>query len=197
MKTPSLISILALAAISVATALLFAQQKPATTDSSEQAIRNAVLETNARMAKAANSLDVEAFFSFILETEKGSIVQNGTVFKSRQEAKEAVKQGFMGVEKMDRQFINPQVTVISSEVAVLTSEGTLAAMLTDGRTVEGRFAVSLIFVRKEGDWKLLHGHYSVPARMWSNQFHGTVRERIHKQIEQPTDSQLAAIKLAH
>ena len=165
MKNRSLISILAIAAISMATALLFAQQKPATTDSSDQAIRNAVLETNDRMAKAANSLDLEGFFSYILDTDKGSIVQNGTVFKSRQEAREAVKQGFMGVEKMERRFVNPQVTVISPEVVLLTSEGTLAATLTDGRTMEGRFAVSLVFVRKDGGWKLLHGHYSAPVRM--------------------------------
>ena len=165
MKPRSLIPILAIAAVSMATALVFAQPKPATTDSAEQAIRNAVLETNAKMAKAADHLDIEGFFSFILDTDKGSIVHNGTVFKSRQEAKEAVKQGFMGVEKMQRQFVNPQVTVISPEAALLTSEGTLAATLTDGRTMEGRFAVSLVFVRKDGEWKLLHGHYSAPARM--------------------------------
>ena len=165
MKTRSLISILAVATISMATALVFAQQKPATMDSSEQAIRNAVLETNHKMAKAANSLNVDDFFSYILDTDKGSIVQNGTVFKSRQEAREAVKQGFMGVETLERRFVNPQVTVISPEVALLTSEGTVSAKLTDGRTMEGRFAVSLIFVRKDGEWKLLHGHYSAPVRM--------------------------------
>lgn len=165
MKIPSLISILVIAAVSMMTALVFAQQEPATIDSSEQAIRKAVLETNARMAKAANSLDVEGFFSFILDTDKGSIVQNGTVFRSRQEAKEAVKQGFMGVEKMERQFLNPQVTVISPELALLTSEGTVAATLADGRKMDGRFAVSLVFLRKDGQWKLLHGHYSAPVRM--------------------------------
>ena len=149
----------------MATALVFAQQKPAPTDSSDQAIREAVLETNDRMAKAANSLDVEGFFSHILDTDKGSIVQNGTVFKSRREAMETVRQGFMGVAKVDRRFLDPQVTVISPEVALLTSEGTVAATLTDGRTLDSRFAVSLIFVRKEGEWKLLHGHYSMPVRM--------------------------------
>lgn len=165
MKTRSLISLIAVAAISMVTALVFGQPKPATTDSSEQAIRKAVLEINDKMAKAANSLDVEGLFSYILDTDKGSIVQNGTVFRNRQEAMQAVKQGLMGVEKMERRFVNPQVTVISPDVALLTSEGTVAATLTDGRTIDGRFAVSLLFVRKEGEWKLLHGHYSAPVRM--------------------------------
>lgn len=33
------------------------------------------------------------------------------------------------------------------------------------RTMDGRFVVSLVFVRKDGEWKLLHGHYSAPVGM--------------------------------
>jgi ketosteroid isomerase-like protein len=65
---------------------------------------------------------------------------------------------------MERRFDSPQVTVISSDVALLVADGTTTAMLTDGRTIESRFAVSLLFVRREGRWKLLHGHYSMPNR---------------------------------
>jgi ketosteroid isomerase-like protein len=162
---PLLIATFILAAVSLATALVFAQQKPVEPGFSEEAIKKAVLETNAKMSQAANRMDVDAFFSHILDTDKGSIIQNGTLFKTRQEAMQAVRQGFMGVAKMDRRFVDPRVTVISPDVALLASEGTVAATLSDGRTVDGRFAVSLIFVRKEGQWKLLHGHYSMPARM--------------------------------
>ena len=166
MKTrSSLLPSLALAAVSLATALVFAQPKPVEPVFSDEAVRKAVLETNAKMSEAANRMDADAFFSYILDTDKGMIIQNGTLFKTRQEALEAVKRGFMGMAKMDRQFINPQVTVISPDVALLASEGTVAATRTDGRAVEGRFAVSLIFVRKDGQWKLLHGHYSAPPRM--------------------------------
>jgi ketosteroid isomerase-like protein len=43
------------------------------------------------------------------------------------------------------------------------SEGSTTATLTDGRILNSRFAVSLVFMRKEGQWKLLHGHYSMSA----------------------------------
>jgi hypothetical protein len=48
-----------------------------------------------------------------------------------------------------------------------TSEAhdTVSATLTDGRNLDARFAVSLVFVRRDGQWKVLHGHYSVPAKM--------------------------------
>lgn len=159
------IPILSLASISLAATLLLAQPKPVEPASNEAAVKQAVLEINSKMQQAANRMDVDAFFSYILDTDKGMIIRNGTLFKTRQEAMEAVKQGFMGVDKIDRKFVNPQVTVVSPDVALLASEGTVAATLTDGRKMESNFAVSLVFVRKDGQWKLLHGHYSMPPRM--------------------------------
>jgi len=126
------------------------------------AVEQAVLETNARMTATADRLDADAFFEFILETDKGLIIQNGILFKSRAEALAAVKRGFVGIAKMDRRFENPQVTVISADCALLAAEGSAAATLDDGRTLNSRFAVSLVFVRQDGQWKLLHGHYSMP-----------------------------------
>ena len=156
-----------LATLAIAGGLLLAtpgitQQRTEGPDPSKQAIQKAVLEASARMIQAANSLNAEAFFEFILEAGSGTIIQDGMLFKSRQEALNAVRQGFQGLAKMDRQFIDPQVTVISPDTALLTSQGSTTATLQDGRVLQNRFAVSLLFVRKEGQWKVLHGHYSVP-----------------------------------
>ncbi len=130
----------------------------------DAAIEQAVLATNTAMTQAADRLDAEGFFAFILDTDRGSIVQDGEIFQTRQQALDAVKRGFQGVTKVDRQFDNPKVTVISPDVALLVSDGTTTATLADGRTITRRFAVSLVFVRTGGSWKLLHGHYSMPDR---------------------------------
>jgi ketosteroid isomerase-like protein len=143
---------------------VFAQQRPEPV-SSEEAIKKAVLETNDRMSQASNSMDVDAFFSYIAEGNQSVIIQNGTVFKTRQEAMDAVKRGYMGVTKVNRRFHNPQVTIISPDTALLASEGTVSAILTDGRSMEAHFAVSMVFVRRAGQWKVLQGHYSMPAKM--------------------------------
>jgi ketosteroid isomerase-like protein len=138
-------------------------QPPEGADRDRAAIEKAVLETNARMTEAANRLDADAFFAYIIDTDKGPIIQNGVLFKSRQEALETVKRGFQGIATIERQFENPQVTVLSPDAALMTAEGSTTATLTDGRIIHRRFAVSLVFVRREGQWKLLHGHYSMPA----------------------------------
>ena len=153
----------ALVAGPLAAATMLAQSPAAPTDFDSPAIEKAVLETNARMTEAANRLDADAFFDFILETDKGLIIQNGTIFRNRTEALEAVKRGFQGITKMDRRLENPQVTVISADLALLVAEGNTTATFANGRTMNSRFAVSLIFQRKEKQWKLLHGHYSMPT----------------------------------
>ena len=142
---------------------LRAESKPAAPDPAVATIEKAVIETSAKMTQAANSLNADAFFEYILDSGKCVIIQNGNLFKTRQEALEAVKRGFVSLTKLERQIDNPQVTVISPELALLTGDGTTNATLTDGRVMTSHFAVSLIFQLKDGQWKVLHGHYS--ARM--------------------------------
>ncbi|MBI5380563.1 MAG: nuclear transport factor 2 family protein [Opitutae bacterium] len=148
-----------------ATGFISAATPPAAPDPATAAIEQAVLETNERMIEAANSLDADAFFAYILDSDKGLIIQNGVRFKTRQEALAAVKRGFAGIAKLERRIDDPLITVVSPELAVLTGEGNTVATLADGRVMTRRFAVSLIFQRKDGQWKLLQGHYSMPVGM--------------------------------
>lgn len=119
-----------------------------------------VLAVNAEMIAAANRLDVDAFFAHILDTDRGLIVQNGTIFRTRREAYDAVKRGMQGITKLDRRIDAPRVTFAGPDVALLVGDGRTTATLQDGRQMEHRFAVSLVFVRSGATWKLLHGHYS-------------------------------------
>lgn len=130
---------------------------------SEQAIKDAVLATNTAMIAAANRLDTDAFFAFILESDRGPVVQNGVIFQTTGQARDAVKRGLRGIVKVDRRIENPQVTVLGPDAALLVGDGSMTATGDDGRTMTSAFAVSLVFVRRGGEWKLLHGHYSMPA----------------------------------
>jgi hypothetical protein len=152
-------------AIVLAALPLRAEMPASKTDPSTTAIEKAILEANARMTEAANSLNADAFFEYILDSDKGVIIQNGLLFKTRSEALEAVKRGFVGIAKLKRQIENPRVIVITPELAVLTGEGNTIATLRDGRTITNHFAVSLIFQCKDGQWKVLQGHYSTPPQM--------------------------------
>lgn len=133
-------------------------------ESEKSRMEQEVLAANAEMNKAAESLDVGKFFARILDEAQGPIIQDGRLFRTRDEAKTVVERGYQGVQSMNRTFDQTYVTVLSKEVALLTSSGTSKIVLMDGRSFEAPFAVSLVFVLRDGQWKVLQGHYSVPNR---------------------------------
>lgn len=130
--------------------------------SNPQAIEKAVLESNAKMIQAAENLDADGFFEWILDSVKGPVIQDGKLMLTRQEALEVVKRNFQGMAKAKYQLDRTYVSVISPEVALLTAEGTSSATLEDGRTFSTPFALSEVFVLREAKWKVLHAHQSVP-----------------------------------
>jgi uncharacterized protein (TIGR02246 family) len=130
--------------------------------SNKQAIEKAVLEANAKMIQAAENLDAEGFFEWILDSVKGPVIQDGKLLLTRQEALEAVKRSFQGIAKTKYQLEHTYVSAVSPEVALLTGEGTTTATLEDGRTISAPFALSEVFVLRDGKWKVLHAHQSVP-----------------------------------
>lgn len=148
-----------------ALALILTRPSPAPAASqtyTDPAIEAAVLAANAEMIAAANRMDMDAFFGAIVDTDRGLIVQNGTIFPTRADARTSVERGLRGVKAIDRRFDNPQVTVLSPETALLVSTGSVTATIEDGRVMTSRFAVSLVWVRRDGRWMVLHGHYSTP-----------------------------------
>jgi hypothetical protein len=128
----------------------------------QQAIEKAVLETQAQMTEAEINLDTEKLFSYIPDFDKGLILQDGRLFKTRQEALDAVKKGFKGITQLKRVYEQTYVTVISPQTALLTAQGTTTVTLSDGRVFSGPFAMSTLYVLRDGSWKALHGHYSIP-----------------------------------
>jgi len=143
---------------------LHAADNGALCDSTRQAVEKAVLEAHSRMTAAAQDPDPEKMFAFILDAGPGTIIQNGVYLNSRQDALEAVKKGMEGVAKVERSFKQTRVTVLASELALLTGYGTTTITLMDGRVISSPIALTELFVLRDGEWKLLHGHHSVPNR---------------------------------
>jgi putative intracellular protease/amidase len=127
-----------------------------------KAIEKAVLEVHDKIIEAEKSLDAEKFFAYVPDFDSGLIIQDGTLFKTRLEAMETIRVGFQSVTKVERTCDQTYVTVLSPETALLTATGTSSVTLPDGRTLSGPFAASMIFVLRDGQWKLLQGHYSTP-----------------------------------
>jgi uncharacterized protein (TIGR02246 family) len=127
-----------------------------------QAVETAILEIHAKMKQAAEQGDAEALFEYVLEMDKGVIVEDGRLRLTRQEALRATTQGMQRLKDLTYMYGQKYVTVISPTVALWVGEGTASATLEDGRQISAPFAETIVFVQKEGKWKVLHAHRSAP-----------------------------------
>lgn len=134
----------------------------ALTSAERSAIVKAVTEANEQMINAASQLDAKGMFKGILDSEGGVIIQDGRFMQTRQAALEATERGFESLQSAKYQMDQTFVTVLSSEAAVLTAEGSTDIVLADGRKFTVPSAWTLVFVLRDGQWKLLHGHQSSP-----------------------------------
>jgi len=128
------------------------------------AVERAILEVNAQMTRAAEARDLDKMFSFILPNERGSIAQSGVLFLTREAALDTMKRNSAPVEKVQYRPKHQMVTVISADCAVLAADGEAEASFADGTSVVAPYAQTVVFVRKDGEWKVLHAHYSSTPR---------------------------------
>lgn len=130
----------------------------------EQAIEQAIVDVQAKMQQAAQQRDVDALYAYVLEMDKGVIIEDGRIRWTRQEALSSTRQGLQGLKDLSYVYSQKRITVISPTMALWVGEGTSSATLQDGRQISVPFAESILFVQKEEQWKVLHAHRSVPNR---------------------------------
>jgi len=153
----------ALAATVTMLGLVLLSHAQTPSDADRAVVEKAVLARMAEIQLAAESLDVDKVFSFVLDNDKGALIQNGRLMLSRQAAFDATKQGFADIRKVSYQFDAQHVTLISSTVALVVGEGTTSVEAKDGQTRSRGFAQSVVLVLTNGEWKVLHSHGSFAA----------------------------------
>ena len=129
-----------------------------------KAIEEAVLAVSAEMTKAGEAVDADRLFSYMLDTDKVSVIQNGVVMTTRQEALEQVRGNLRGIAGIRYEWAHQYVNVLSPEVAVLAAEGVSTATTAAGQTLTSPFAQTVVFVLRDGRWRAIHAHQSAPRR---------------------------------
>jgi hypothetical protein len=134
----------------------------AATKTGATSIEAAVLAVHDAMTQAGEAGDVDRLFGYMLETDKGSVIQSGAMLATRQEALDQVRNNMRGISKVQYTWGRRLVTVLSPEIAVLAAEGSSTATTAAGDTFSSPIAETVVFVLKDGTWKAIHAHFSVP-----------------------------------
>lgn len=125
-------------------------------------IEDAILAVNAEMTKAGEAADADRLFTYMLETDKGSVILNGVLLATRQEALERVRNNLRRAGRIQYRWNRQYVTVLSPEIAVLAADGESTVTTAAGDTFATPFAQTVVFVLKAGSWKAIHAHQSTP-----------------------------------
>jgi hypothetical protein len=133
------------------------------TKEQQTAIEKAILKVHAEMMKAGENRDAEALFSHVLEMNKGVIIQDGRISMTRQEALDTTTLALQGLKDISYNYNQKHITIISPNTVLWVTDGTTSAtVIESGLEIKVSFAESIIFVQKDGQWKVFHAHRSVP-----------------------------------
>jgi uncharacterized protein (TIGR02246 family) len=128
---------------------------------SNAALERAVLAANDQVTHAAEARDAEKFFSFFADTTKGSVIQDGVLSLTPRGMRARVEPGFRQPVKVEFRWKQQHVTVLAPDTVLLVSEGD-TLVTTDKGTATQPFAQSMVWVLRNGAWKILHAHQSIP-----------------------------------
>lgn len=149
----------ALAALAMAAPAGLGAQGPGQAEA-ERAIR----AVHAEMRAAAEAGDVAGLFGYVLDTDTPPIIENGRVLPTRAEAQRSTAEALRGLESVSYDYDREAITLLAPTVALWVADGTAAATLPDGRQIAAPFAETMVLVRREDGWKVLHAHRSAPVR---------------------------------
>ena len=136
-------------------------EKSILTEEQTAAIQKAVLKSHKEMIKAMEKLDVEKFFESIIDSGMGTIIQDGRIM-SYKESLDRTKKRAEGTKKIKYEFSKEIVKVLSPETAIFIGKGKSTVTRDTGEVFNNNFAVTSVFVLKDGQWKIVHGHTSIP-----------------------------------
>ena len=151
--------VLAVLAVTAIGSLSWGQAPKPSASSAEKQILNRL----AQIQQAAEALDAEKVFSFVLENDQGALVQNGRLLLTRSEALASTKRGFDGLQKVSYKIDQQHISLLSPTIALAIAEGVSVATTRDGATFNTPFTQTVVFVLTNSEWKVFHAHRSFPT----------------------------------
>jgi hypothetical protein len=127
------------------------------------AIESAVLACHDQTLAAAEALDLDRLFSFVAETDQGSLIKNGTLYLTRDDTIATTRQGFQRIRSIRYAICERHVTILSSASALLVTTGRTNATTEDGQMLSVPYAQTIVFVLQNGAWRVVHMHSSSPT----------------------------------
>ena len=124
-----------------------------------KSIEKEILKVHKNMQKAAESLNADELFKYVLDVND-VIIENGEIRPTKKDAYENTKQGFEAIKAITYNYKHINVIVISQTAAVLTGSGTTTATFSSDLKIDIDFVESIVYAFRDGQWKVINAHRS-------------------------------------
>ncbi|NJD08903.1 MAG: hypothetical protein FIB01_00170 [Gemmatimonadetes bacterium] len=128
----------------------------------QDSIEAAVRALHARMQQAAEQLNADALYGYVLDTDTPPIIESGFLYPDRATALANTGAALRQLTRISYQYTRTHVTVLSPTLALWIGEGSATATRSDGSEFGGPFAETMLCELRDGRWQVRHAHRSSP-----------------------------------
>ena len=142
--------------------VFFGCQAPPTalTESQKAAIADTVRQIALEFKKGINNLDADSQFQRFTDDSDFTWAANGYLLPPKNSLLSAVRQSYAGYRQATFDWDTLRISVLGSDAAVLTGAGHHTIIDKAGKTTNTLLVATYAFARRQGAWKVIHGHFS-------------------------------------
>jgi hypothetical protein len=112
--------------------------------------------------KAGEILDIKGIKENVDDTLRSGFIDNGIYFSSFEDVMNMFRNRINGLDSQKMIIGDKRITILSSNIVLLTASGNNEAKLSDGRVIKVKFAWSFVYTKINNEWKIIHSHMSNP-----------------------------------
>jgi hypothetical protein len=129
-----------------------------------EAQRTAIADTVKRLAnelfEAENQRNADVFISQATDDPDFRYVSNGNLFPSKDSLSKSAHARVKSLKALTYTLKDGGVTVLAPDAATFTGAYDETAVDSTGKTLTFRDGWTAVYARRNGQWKIVHGHFS-------------------------------------
>jgi len=126
----------------------------------KESIKKEVTDQFNQLVSAVNSMNAEAWSEYYSKDEFLSAIASTDFFATRSAWVSSITNYFSMRERQHIEPIEVRVDVLSSNLALMTSEEKVEMRLKSGESIKCKHVFTMIWKREQDGWKILHSHES-------------------------------------
>lgn len=142
--------------------LIFGCQNPPSTltESQKGAIADTLRGITREMAAGANALDVDRSLNYLTNDADLTFMSDAKLFPPKDSLTQLYHQVYSTFRSMEFIWDSSRVAVLDRDAGVVSSTGHFTVTDKSGKKSNTIVATTYVFQRRNGSWKLIHGHAS-------------------------------------